>query len=396
MDADSLGRLARQTSFHTVEGGAVVYDAAGQRLFALNAAAAFVWLSIRDGVPRDDMVRELASGFELGAAEAAEWLDLALASFERIGFHEDSGSGPQMHDHPPPAGPPAADAPGIDYRLLGRTVRIDAPEDALKLIDSMLGGLRLPVARESVAPDLALTIRRSDDGYRLSGTGEHSANIDSASIGPARLAAEVEQAIFQNVVPRIPHFLAFHAALLKCGDRTLLLPAPSGSGKTTLSAVLAAHGWTYGSDEMAFLGRDLLFQGLPFPPCIKAGNYPLIERFHGVLRQAPEHDRFGRRVKFLPLDAEQFRQAVTTVVFPRYEPNGVTRLDSIESLTGLERLLTLCVYVPPGLTERDIACLVEWHEGAEYFALSFADPAEAATLLGESFRLGLNERTLLV
>jgi hypothetical protein len=386
VDADSLGRLARQTSFHPVEGGAVVYDAAGKRLFALNAAAAFVWLSLRDSIPRDETVRDLASGFGLGAAEAEKWLELAIASFERAGFHEDAGSGLQINEDSPSQPPPAADAPGNDYLLLGQRVRIDAPAEALKLIDSMLGGLRQPaIGLDSKSPDLTLAVRPSGDGYCVSGAGG-----DSPGMASELLAAEVEQAMFQTIVPCIPHFLAFHAALLKRGETTLLLPAPSGSGKTTLSSVLAAHGWSYGSDEMAFLDRDLRFQGLPFPPCIKEGNYSLIERWHPALRQAPEHARFGRRVKFLPLHAGQFREAVATVVFPRFEPNGATRLENIESLTGLERLLTLCVYVPPGLTETDIARLVEWHGRATYFTLAFADPAEAVVLLNDAFA-GLDE-----
>ena len=97
----------------------------------------------------------------------------------------------------------------------------------------------------------------------------------------------------------------------------------------------------------------------------------------------------------MPLDARQFREAVTTVVFPRYEPNGATRLESVESLTGLERLLTLCVYVPPGLAEADIARLVEWHGRATYFTLAFADPEEAVTFLNDSFA-GLDERRVMV
>ena len=367
----------------------MVYDAQGKRLFALNAAAAFVWLSFSEGASRDETGWELAVAFGLGDDQVKQWLDLALTSFEQVGFHESAADELHFDGRPQSTVIPPADAAGINYGLLGRTVRIDAPDEVRDMLDSMLGGMRRSTASgDGTRPDLALEIRPAKGGYQLFNSGELLATADRR-----RLTSEVEQAIFQNILPQASHFLAFHAAFLKRHRKTLLFPAPSGSGKTTLSAVLAREGWSYGSDEMALLDRDLMFRGLPFPPCIKAENYPLIEAWHPALRDAPEHDRFGRRVKFLPLEAEEFREPVTTVVFPRYDPAAATELDPVEPLAGLARLLTLCVYVPPSFEEADVARLLEWHGRASYFTLSFHDPVEAVALLGELTAPGLAEKT---
>lgn len=50
--------------------------------------------------------------------------------------------------------------------------------------------------------------------------------------------------------------LAFHAAVLTRGVRTLVLPARSGTGKSTLTAALVRQGWGYVSDEALALDWD--------------------------------------------------------------------------------------------------------------------------------------------
>ncbi len=70
-----LRRMHREMSFHPIDGGAVVYDPTGKRLFALNAAAALVWIAIRDG-------RTVASG-DSSVAGGAQSLSLPLKTASR-------------------------------------------------------------------------------------------------------------------------------------------------------------------------------------------------------------------------------------------------------------------------------------------------------------------------
>jgi hypothetical protein len=204
-----------------------------------------------------------------------------------------------------------------------------------------------------------------------------SAGDPTVVASSGNLVAEVERRIVQDLVPRVPHFLAFHAALLQAGGQAVLFPAPSGSGKTTLSVALACEGWSYMTDEMALFDRNLTWQALPFPPCIKAKNYPLIEQLHSGLRNAVEHDRFGVPVKFLPLPVRGGRVTVSTVIFPEYGAEAEGSLQALQPLDGLRRLLTQCVYVPLGFSAADVPTLLKWHENVEYFALTFCSPHDA-------------------
>ena len=240
----------------------------------------------------------------------------------------------------------------------------------------MLGRLRQPATAARKAPALAIEVVPADGRYRLSRGGEHLGAVEERG-----LVAEIEKLIFEELVPGTPHFLAFHAALLKKFGQSVLFPAPSGSGKTTLSAALTKRGWSYGSDEMALLNRDLMWRGLPLPPCVKSGNYRLVEGWHPALGDAPEHDRYGRKVKYLPVAVEAFFEPVDTVVFPRFDPGAETRLEPVDPFEGLIKLLGLCVYVPLGFGNDDVERLLRWHESVKYYALSFRDPMEAAALL---------------
>ena len=375
MNLSDLRPLILAMSFHPTNGGAVIYDAGEKRLFALNTSAAFVWQAIRDGDTRPTVRSELATAFDLADDEAESWIDQVLASFAQA-MQQDQVKAAADHDQAvsPPVSMPLT---GTDYTLLGQTVRISAPDAALELIDSMMGDLRRSRSdRYPGSADLSISIEARGRDFAVSGMRDRTEVIE-----PKKLVAEVERRIVQDLIPRVPHFLAFHAALLQIRGHAVLFPAPSGSGKTTLSAALAGEGWSYMTDEMALLDRNLTWQGLPFPPCIKAENYPLIEALHPGLRDAVEHDRFGRRIKFLPLLVHTEGVAVSTVVFPEYGVEAVGSLKALPPLEGLQRLLMQCMYVPPGFSTDDIPNLLGWHETIEYYALTFRSPQAAVQLL---------------
>ena len=373
-----------ETSFHPTDGGAVIYDAAAKRLFALNTPAAFVWLAVQDGSTRETIRSELAAAFNLPEDEADSWIDQALASFGQAMRNE----GPKAATPDEAARPTASALPtGTDYTLLGQTVRIAAPDAALELIDCMIGHFRRPRSdRCADSADLSVSIEAAGRDFAISGAGDPTVVCE-----PRKLVAEVECRIVPDLVPGVPHFLAFHAALLRVGGHAVLFPAPSGSGKTTLSAALAREGWSYMTDEMALLDRSLTWQGLPFPPCVKAKNYPLIESLHPGLRDVVEHDRFGHRVKYLPLPIHGGRVAVSTVVFPQYGAEAEGSLKALQPLDGLQRLLKQCVYVPLGFSAADVPSLLEWHSEIEYFALTFRSPQEAVRILSRGFGEGLGK-----
>ena len=381
LDLADLRPLIADMSFHSIDGGAVIYDPSAKRLFALNAAAAMIWQAVKAGNGRLSIRMELASAFNLVDDEAENWIERALSSFGGT-FPQDASAAalPDLPEFPKPA----LTAVGTNYAVLGQNVTIAAPGDALALIDTMIGSFKQgQTGRDRAA--LSIAIEAVNGEFAISSDGD-----PRAVVAPEKLVAEVERRIVQDLVPRVPHFLAFHAALLQSREGGVLFPAPSGSGKTTLSATLAREGWGYLSDEMALLERSLTWQGLPFPPCIKAENYALIEAGQPGLRDAVEHDRFGRRVKFLPLTPRTGSIAVSTVVFPEYRADAVNTLEPLAAFDGLQRFLTQCVYVPFGFTDEDVSRLLQWHDQTAYYTLRFSSAHAAVQILGQTgdFALG--------
>ena len=357
-------------SFHPTDGGAVIYDPTDKRLFALNTTAAFVWLAVRDGRTHEAIRSELAATFELTEDEAENWMDQTLSSLGQL-----ISDGADRRDEVL-SDTVSTLSIGTDYRLLDKILRISAPDAALQLIDSMMGHLRR--SRSDPPPDnadVSISIEVDGQNFVVSSSGDPTVIKQ-----PRELVAEVERRIVQDLVPRVPHFLAFHAALLDWWGRAVLFPAPSGSGKTTLSAVLARQSWYCMTDEMALLDRSLSWQGLPFLPCIKAENYPLIASLYPTFGDVVEHERAGRQVKFLPLPMRTGRVQVSTVIFPEYRVGAEGALEPLQPLDGLQRLLGLCVYVPPGFTAADVPKLLKWHKEVEYFSFKFSSPSQAVRM----------------
>lgn len=371
MDRADFRRRSRDAFYRQVEGGAVVFHPASKRLFALNEAAALIWTAVQAGEADETVIATLRSGFSLSEGQAVSWLNDTLSMLDQPSvtealpaFHESDGRGMAAtrtvrREHA--------------YRLLDRTIGISAPPGAMDAIDSLLGNLKLPPASGAEQCDFLFEVVEADDGYDLTGPYGKAAGIDASA-----LAAEIEQMIIQAVVPEVPHLLAFHAAMASRDDRGILLSAPSGSGKTTLSVFLARHGWQFCSDELALLGRDLLWRGVPLPPCIKAESYGMVRQWWPLLDSLPEHHRFTRRVKFLKLPESKAPAPIQTVIFPRFRVGAAIELEPVEPLDGIARLLSECIFIPADFKSEDVRLLLAWHDGADYWQLSFGNPQEAA------------------
>jgi hypothetical protein len=83
--ADESVRAAPHVSFHEVDGGVVVFDAHGKRLYAFNDMAAFIQRGVRRGLPRHGVVARISDHFAIPAETAADDLDCALRAWTRDG-----------------------------------------------------------------------------------------------------------------------------------------------------------------------------------------------------------------------------------------------------------------------------------------------------------------------
>jgi hypothetical protein len=374
-------------SFHPVAGGGVLFDAAQGRLYALNPTAGMTWLCIRDGLSANESTLALANAFKVDQTIAAEWLRISTDRFQDLGLFENVGSttaacSPRVREKSQKSGLTSAArrAPRSDYRVFEQILHLFAPPGPLVALESLLATLRTDPAdqKELARPDIEIDIVAHGDRWDILVDGKLETTCEAKST-----VAEVERLLIQRVVPATPHLLALHAAALQRGGRTWLLSGLSGAGKTTLSLALAQAGWGFGSDEIVLLGRDQDLRALPLPPCVKADSFRLIETWFPELRSAPEHERYGYIVKYLPIRSIPISAKPGFVVFVRFISGGLNELQPLDHFSAMERLLSQCVFVPPGFQHNDVKQLLRWHSEQNYFDLSFCDCNAAVEILAQ-------------
>jgi hypothetical protein len=372
-----------RASFHAVAGGGVLFDAGKGRLYALNPAAGMTWLCIGDGLSAHESTLALSKAFEIDPVIAARWVRASVDAFQDLGLLETAGSESPPAPHTRQTSPKSS-TPGVrrepygEYRLFEQILYLSAPPGPLAALESLLAAVRSdPVGqKEHGCAEIGIDIVGHADRWDIVVGGQLKATCDAASI-----VAQVERLLIQTVVAATPHLLTLHAAALQRDGGPLLLVGPSGAGKTTLSIALARAGWRFGSDEIVLLGRDQDLRALPLPPCVKASSFPLIESWFPELRRAPEHERYGHIVKYLPIKSIPLSGKRGCVVFLRFDPRGPNEIQTLDRFGALERLLAQCVFVPPEFQHDDVAQLLRWHSEQSYYGLSFCDCDAAVAIL---------------
>jgi hypothetical protein len=374
--------LEEATSFHSVAGGGVVFDAREGRLYALNPVAGLTWLCMKDGLSTPECTLAISNAFGINHSTASEWFDASMELFRNFRLLDTSKQAEIQQRRFEPgmlAGEPLREScleRGIGYQLFEQNFYISAPAELQPIIDSLLKNLRIDATQQERPQALTIDIVRRDGMWDIAVAGRQEASCTTDSV-----AAEIERLIVQTIVPATPHLLAFHAAAVQHRDRTFLLAGKSGIGKTTFSLALKQAGWEFGSDEIVLLSRDLLLRPLPLPPCIKAEMFSFIETLFSELSTAPEHDRYGRRVKYLPIRSTLSDAEAGAVVFPRYDPSGANKIEALEGFVGLQRLLEQCVFVPSGFRHEDVKLLLRWHSRRQYFDIQYNNCDAAIALL---------------
>lgn len=189
-----------------------------------------------------------------------------------------------------------------------------------------------PAQRYRLAPGAQPGTLRIDRGGDFFWQGEdHGLAADLLlSILSRDLAADVRGGVL------------LHAGVLSAGAGSVVFPALSGSGKTTLVAWLAARGFGFGSDEMAFVPEGEK-RALPFPRPLnlKPGAVALIrescdiDRHYGAALDSPHGQLISPRV-FSPEGAAAPRPW-SLVVFPKYEEGAAFSLEPLpKARAGME------------------------------------------------------------
>ena len=338
------------TSFHACSHGGVVFDDSQRKLFALNPTASAAWLSLDEPEPSQVMARSLG----IDPALATKWFETSVAEFRRLGLIGSprvaapaSSATTLLPSCLPPVKPRCRLWPR--HRVLDLEFRLRAPSHVRRLLEGLLASLRLPDEHPPRGDAVAIEIE-GEGGYAIRANGIEIGN----ALPSERIAPELERFLVTVAVNRTPHLITLHAGVVSRGGRGLILAGSSGSGKTTLAVALSQDGWQFGSDELALLMRDGRIRPAPLGACIKPDSFALVTKSFPSFRDEPVHDRFGREVRYLALASSDTEILSAYVVFPSFNPDGDNALERIEGLSGLQRLLEHCLFVPASFAREDV------------------------------------------
>lgn len=194
--------------------------------------------------------------------------------------------------------------------------------------------------------------------------------------------------LFVCVTKGLDRYFLLHGAVLEREGRTLILPGVAKSGKTTLTALLAAEGWKFYSDELVVL--DTSTEGVfpsPLPMSIKPGSVDVLQDYYPWLKGEKIWDRAdGQQVRYIvppqsSLPDSLDKQVQPSVfIFPQYTPEGGTRLEKMSEVEALQRLAATGSSNRP-LRAEDVQAMISLVERCPVFFLKFDDAAEATELI---------------
>ncbi len=380
-------RPAEKTSLHIVGDDAVLFDGVTESLFGLTQPAAWLWCQLEDGKTIGKIEKDCIQRFgdaddrteDAIRAQLTRWWDLGLidCGLARDPPQELEAFLPNWQDDIAPARHIRR------YRILDTVIEIGLPSlDVAARADSLLGHLTI-----SSDAKIRLDVIKSEDAYLIIRDGkivEQSPTLLGA--GP-----QIKSAALVAAINSQDYALYLHAAMVRRGQQTILLPAAPGSGKTCLSAALAYAGYRYHTDEITLLvGDRLKARGVPLALTIKQQAVAVLAPLFMEIVGLSVHERVdGKLCRYMPPpsapkdDLVERSWPVTHLIFPRFDPKAATHLSPISPFQALEKLLGHCLAVPSGLDHQLIECLVSWTEGLSAFELIFSDLSEAIEAIGD-------------
>lgn len=377
-------------SVHLLGEEGLLLDSPHQRLYALNASAAFIWRGLSGGRTPAEIGRQFGEHFAVPRDLAVAYVADVLDQYEGL---RTAGTEP---DEPHAAGDARRLAlrPGRADRietcvLLGTVFRLTYGSAGLaERIHPLLYFGRAAGAPVGTVTDV--TVVPAESGVAVIAGGEVIGACDSLEAA----AVAVRACLIQLATRASGGLCAVHAGAVRRNGAALLLPGDAGRGKSTLSAGLAAHGFEMLCDDTTLLaGEPLRARCLPVGLCVKRGAYPVLAMDYPRLASLPEWERpDGQRARYLvpgedlPWAEPDASAEVRWIVFPRYDANCRTSLKPLARHEALARLIRGVYFLSGTLDARNLDALVGWIEGIDCFDLPLSSLDVAAVLLGDLCR----------
>jgi len=369
-------RCGTHVAFRSMNGRCFLFDENSQTLYRINRIGAFIWCSLAEEKPIDEILRNLSSN-DAGADHAAEnCVRLALRDWVARGFLVPCDRSVEEKRF------------RRTYSVLGQDFEVWFSDENLGLLGAALLDAHSSRATQPITADL-FVCRRPDGSISIeTEQGPLQVLADAHALAPAVFASLMRLALMHS-----RSFPALHAASVRRADGSIvLLPAPSGSGKSTLMAGLLAAGYDVLGDDTVVFERDSL-RVSPLTPylCVKSGSWDVIAGRVPGFMDLPSFVRADDiSVRYLIAGRGGVRHyhpaPVSAIVFPRYRPGINVRTARLDSVVAFQKLLPDLDPIGRRLECEDIDRLMGWLPRIECFTLRYGSLDAAIAALSDIAR----------
>ncbi|MDD1518801.1 serine/threonine protein kinase [Bradyrhizobium sp. WBAH42] len=355
-------RPAPDAVFALLDGRAMIFSEAGQKIFELDRVGAFIWCKLGEGASLGDVYRALAAqGIDEHAArqftrQAVDvWIDRALLE--------------------------------VDWRMptdcvisahLGRH-KISVRAANRDLLRRLLSPFCVSDQSAGGDGDIAIEAMMLDEQVFLRAEDSSISRCEVEALAPMLKAHVTERLIRSD-----RWVFSLHAASLVKDGMGLLLCGHPGAGKSTLTLQLVDAGFRYAGDDVALVGADGTICGVPFAITLKEGSWDLLSRLHGDRYDATHCRSDGVRVRYVPIpDAQNECFSTGWIIFLNRVASGPAELTAIDRLDSMKRLIENAFSSDGKLSQTGFYALKRMVAGAKSLQLTYCEAGEARHLLRE-------------
>jgi hypothetical protein len=378
-------------SIHLLGEEGLLLDSPHQRLYALNASAAFIWRRLSGGRTAAEIGRLFGEHFAVPRDLAVSYVADVLGQYEALQSAGEGANEPRAAGETRRLALQPRRARRIETCvLLGNVFRLNYGGAGLaeRIHPLLYFGRSANANADGAVTDV--TVVPAESGIVVIAGGEVIGACDSLEAA----AVAVRACLIQLATRASGGLCAIHAGAVRRNGAALLLPGDAGRGKSTLSAGLAAHGFEMLCDDTTLLvGEPLRVQCLPVGLCVKRGAYPVLATDYPRLATLLEwHRPDGQRARYLvpgedlPWAEPDESAEVRWIVFPHYDADCHTSLKPLPRHEALARLIRGVYFLSGTLDARNLDRLVGWIEGIDCYDLPLSSLDVAAVLLGDLCR----------
>jgi hypothetical protein len=356
---------AEETLFLLLDKQPALFSAAAQKLYALNDVAALIWCCLEKREPTS-IIADRLIGRGVSQADADTYVHDALRRWLKLGLLQ-------------------LELKSLDGVVFAQSFNVS------------LG--RLAWTIQVTSDDLAYSLLQLFSNYDpLKDSGNVIKVIEAnAQIYVFHNEKHVLSCVAGEIVPSIKAYLtgqvlqqcfpdiAFHAACMMRGTKSLILSGGPGAGKTTLALHLIEKGFGYCGDDIVLISSDGRVTGIPFALTIKSGTSQILRKSRPELADLAVHRRpDSKRVRYYnPVNMARAGRAdpVGWLVFikRRHGENG--KLIPLTQFEALRRLVENSFSSDGCMNNAMLSSIKHLITTANSYELSYSKANDAVDLL---------------